>query len=108
MKSGVANYPVQCGLTVASYLRFWPPSFVPYSVVGGEGGDGPELAVDQVDPSRAVLIISNGGISPRVNSPRYAAVSRSAGLIAHIRQVQPLGCRSAVGVCLCRRGASAA
>jgi hypothetical protein len=30
VKSGLANYPVRCGLTVASCLRFWRPSFVPY------------------------------------------------------------------------------
>ena len=98
MKSGVANYPVQCGLTVASYLRFWPPSFVPYSGVGGEGGDGPELAVDQVDLVRRRD--AQRGISPRVNSPRCAAASRSAGLIAHIRSSRSDAGRRSACVCV--------
>jgi len=31
VKFGLANYPVRCGFNVASCLRFWPPSFVPYT-----------------------------------------------------------------------------
>jgi hypothetical protein len=37
---------------VASYLRFWPSSLVPYIGVGEERGDEPELAVDQLDFAR--------------------------------------------------------
>ena len=46
VKSGLANYPVQCGLAVASYLRFWPPSFVPYTHLRELRDDPFEFAVD--------------------------------------------------------------
>ena len=71
MGPGLANYPVRCGLTVASCLRFWPSSFVPYTAVGGERGDEPELAVDQLDLARAAA--GPRSISPRESCPRSAA-----------------------------------
>jgi hypothetical protein len=80
MTSGLANYPVRCGLTVANYLRFWPSSFVFPCIDGQVLVGGPVIASrlnDRSDilecPEETIQDARLGSSNTAADTPRRTA-----------------------------------